>query len=283
MDVDNYIDYLLCYAYAQGYDWPTNNFRIARSNNLSDNRFRFYLWDAEWSFQPGVYNLNAASRISGASHVTKPHSVLRNYSAYKQKFAERLRYHFHLQPSVSGSGALADTASGDKAEQLFQNEMAKFQSVLYSESARWGYLQKAVPYTYSDLTVLPGDVTKGDWLRSTTHLVDTWLPQRRKLVFGHFAGQNLYVAITPVDLPNPKVATAYSQALTVTGGTAPRTLTLAYGALPPGIGLSGTTLAGLPTTAGVYTFTLSATTSDAVQGTSRPLIGLTRFILNVTP
>jgi hypothetical protein len=283
MDVDNYIDYLLCYAYAQGYDWPTNNFRIARSNNLSDNRFRFYVWDAEWALQPEEYNQNAASRISVASHVTRPHSILRNYSAYKQKFAERLRYHFHLQPGVNGSGALADTASGDRAVQLFQSEMAKFQPVLYSESARWGYLQKAVPYTYSDLNVAPGVNTKGDWLRTTTHLVQTWLPQRRKLAFGHFAGQNLYVAITPVDLPNPKVGTAYSQTLTVTGGTAPRTLALAYGTLPPGISLSVSTLTGTPTTTGIYTFTLSATTSDTVQGTSRPLTGLTRFTLTVTP
>lgn len=284
MDVDNYIDYLLCYAYAEASgDWPANNFRIARRNDGGDKRFRFYVWDAEWAFQPSEYITNAALTISLNGYVTKLHSLLQNYSAYKQKFAERIRYHFHEQPNLSGSGSLAYTASGDRAVQLFQNEMAKFSPVLYCESARWGYLQKAVPYTYSDPTVQPGDVTKGDWLRTTTYLVDTWLPQRRKLIFGHFAGRNLYVAITPVDLPNPKVGTAYSQILTVTGGTAPRTVALAYGSLPPGVSLSGNTLSGNPTTAGVYTFTLSATTSDAVQGTPRPLIGLTRFTLTVNP
>lgn len=119
---------------------------------------------------------------------------------------------------------------------------------------------------------------------STTNPDKSGCPRfRRKLIFGHFAGRNLYVAITPVDLPNPKVGTAYSQILTVTGGTAPRTVALAYGSLPPGVSLSGNTLSGNPTTAGVYTFTLSATTSDAVQGTPRPLIGLTRFTLTVNP
>jgi len=67
-------------------------------------------------------------------------------------------------------------------------------------------------------------------------------------------------------LPNPVLNTSYSQSLAVTGGTAP--ITYSYtGTLPPGLSLNPSTgvLSGTPTTAGTYTFTVTAKDSGSPQ------------------
>lgn len=80
------------------------------------------------------------------------------------------------------------------------------------------------------------------------------------------------LTISPATLSNGTVASSYSQALVVTGGTSPYTWTLSAGSLPPGLALGASTTAsntigGTPTTAGTYSFTVSVT--DATTGTSQ--------------
>ena len=74
----------------------------------------------------------------------------------------------------------------------------------------------------------------------------------------------------------PQTVTAYtgatfSQSLTATGGTTPYTWTLASGALPPGLSLSGSTIAGTATKAGQYPVVLNVT--DASGLTAAALYG----------
>ena len=71
----------------------------------------------------------------------------------------------------------------------------------------------------------------------------------------------------PSNLTGGLYGTAYSAALTVSGGTPPYgQFIVATGSLPPGITLSSTgVLTGVPTAAGTYTFTVDAT--DASSGT----------------
>ena len=58
--------------------------------------------------------------------------------------------------------------------------------------------------------------------------------------------------------PAAVVGTAYSDTLTATGGTTPYTWSVNAGSLPPGITLSSAgVLAGTPTTAGSYTFSVN--------------------------
>ncbi|MDE1160688.1 MAG: putative Ig domain-containing protein [Acidobacteriaceae bacterium] len=63
-----------------------------------------------------------------------------------------------------------------------------------------------------------------------------------------------------------KVGTAYSAALTTTGGTGAVTLSLASGTLPPGLTFNAATalLSGTPTTVGNYTFVLRASDQSDV-------------------
>ncbi len=75
------------------------------------------------------------------------------------------------------------------------------------------------------------------------------------------------IAVAPATLPNGTVATAYSQTLTASGGTAPYTYAITAGALPAGLTLSSAgVLAGTPTAGGSFTFTVRATDASAAPG-----------------
>ena len=58
--------------------------------------------------------------------------------------------------------------------------------------------------------------------------------------------------------------TTFSQSLTATGGTTPYTWTLASGPLPPGLSLSGSTIAGTATKAGQYPVVINVTDASGL-------------------
>ena len=71
-------------------------------------------------------------------------------------------------------------------------------------------------------------------------------------------------SITPPTLPNGTVGVAYSQQLTVAGGTAPFAFSLFSGTLPPGITLSAAgLLSGTPTSGGTSNFTVQAVDANS--------------------
>ncbi|RDS81425.1 putative Ig domain-containing protein [Dyella psychrodurans] len=76
------------------------------------------------------------------------------------------------------------------------------------------------------------------------------------------------VTISPTTLPNLQVSAAYSQQLTASGGNGSYSFSISAGALPPGLTLSTSgLLSGTPTTAGNYSFSVSAKDSLNFSGT----------------
>ncbi|WP_430542654.1 putative Ig domain-containing protein [Xanthomonas sacchari] len=72
------------------------------------------------------------------------------------------------------------------------------------------------------------------------------------------------LTLSPPALPVGTAGSAYSQALSATGGTAPYSYSLATGALPAGMSLSAAgVLSGTPTQAGSFVFTATVTDSTA--------------------
>lgn len=87
------------------------------------------------------------------------------------------------------------------------------------------------------------------------------------------------ITIAPTTLPAATVATAYSQTVTASGGTAGYTYTISAGALPAGISLSsGGVLSGTPTAGGTFNFTVRATDSSTGTG---PYVGTRAYALSV--
>ncbi len=73
------------------------------------------------------------------------------------------------------------------------------------------------------------------------------------------------ITVTPTSLAAGKIAVAYSQALTAGGGNGPYAFTtVASGALPPGLSMSGAgVISGTPTATGVFNFTVSGSDSSS--------------------
>ncbi|MFC5569283.1 putative Ig domain-containing protein [Lysobacter yangpyeongensis] len=90
-----------------------------------------------------------------------------------------------------------------------------------------------------------------------------------------FAGDQAYtlvitaptIAVSPASLPPGTTGTAYAQTISASGGAAPYSFAITAGALPTGVSLSGSgALAGTPTAAGSYGFTVTATDSLGFTG-----------------
>jgi parallel beta-helix repeat protein len=68
------------------------------------------------------------------------------------------------------------------------------------------------------------------------------------------------VTLSALSAPNGTVGASYSRTITASGGTPPYTFAVTAGSLPPGVSLaSNGALSGIPTTAGAYNFTVTAT------------------------
>jgi hypothetical protein len=75
------------------------------------------------------------------------------------------------------------------------------------------------------------------------------------------------VSVAPLTLPGGTVGTFYIQTITASGGIAPYTFGVSAGDLPPGLTLAtGGTLAGVPSSAGTFTFTVTATDTNGCTG-----------------
>jgi hypothetical protein len=91
------------------------------------------------------------------------------------------------------------------------------------------------------------------------------------------------ITITPAPLTAATVGVAFSQQLTAAGGTGPYTYAVTTGTLPAGVTLTtGGLLAGTATAGGSFTFTVTATDTNANKGAqsytwtvNAPTIGIT--------
>ncbi|MBB6239669.1 gliding motility-associated-like protein [Pedobacter sp. AK013] len=86
--------------------------------------------------------------------------------------------------------------------------------------------------------------------------------------------------IAPSSIPGAAVGTAYSQAITATGGIAPYRYAVTNGTLPAGLTLSNSgVLSGTPTSGGIFSFTVTATGSST--GIGAPHTGTQTYTLVV--
>ncbi len=111
LDLVNFIDYLCPLIYVDADDWPHNNWRAARER-VADGRYRFYVWDAEWSF--GLSNghgptfntianqLSTTSPPWGGTDIQRIFNGLKRTLEFKLLFADRVHRHFF------NGGALTD-------------------------------------------------------------------------------------------------------------------------------------------------------------------------------
>ena len=155
LDVTNFIDYLLPNIYADTDDWPHNNWRAARERT-PEGRFRFYSWDAEWSFGYShgpsyntiVNQLSTTSPPWGTTDIQRLFTRLLLSPEFRLLFADRVHKHFF------NGGALTD-------ERI---------------RARYEEVRAQVIGTIPNFNNTIGT---------------SWIPQRRRYVTNHFATSGL--------------------------------------------------------------------------------------------
>jgi hypothetical protein len=162
------------------------------------------------------------------------------------------------------SGVHVSTGSCDPAEA----EFAELREIADSPVGTW----RAEPLTidlssYSDRTICLAFKYRGDyahaWLIDDVR-IDAPHPTLRIPLAVH--AEQPVLEILPATLPNALRHSAWGESLSaVAAGTAaPYTFSLGAGTLPPGLTLFGNgVLAGVPSVAGSYTFTVTATDSTA--------------------
>ncbi|MBN6152033.1 autotransporter domain-containing protein [Xanthomonas sp. AmX2] len=92
------------------------------------------------------------------------------------------------------------------------------------------------------------------------------------------------LTIAPPTLPGGTAGSAYSQALSASGGTAPYAFAISAGALPAGLTLSGAgLLAGTPTVAGSFAFTATVTDAGGFTATQAYTLAIASPTLAIAP
>jgi hypothetical protein len=104
MDIDNVADYYLLNTYCAMWDWPGNNFVIARERSAGPNgRFRFAVWDAEGGFNVNSYYNKTVSYNTLSNDLLLDANIWNNLPRifrrlstspeFKLRFADRVNLH----------------------------------------------------------------------------------------------------------------------------------------------------------------------------------------------
>ena len=176
VDIDQLIDYNIGIIYTGDRDGPTGivagqstpkNFYALRQRT-PDGRFRFFPWDAEFTFEQ--VNTDVSDR-SGSENPGLLHYRLRSNPEYRLRFAD------HVQRWFFNEGRLTP----EQVTEQFLLRAAEIDRSIVAESARWGDSKRSRPYTR--------DV---EWVREVDRVVERIIPRRSDVVLTQFARDRLY-------------------------------------------------------------------------------------------
>ena len=133
VDIDNTADYFLLNIYVAMWDWPGNNFCLARERSSGPlSRFRFGMWDAEGGYGAIASRTTAYNTLTNdllkTSTATLPR-IFRRLSTspeFRLFFADRINHHMF-------NGGVLDERDPDGAGPLKHWQQAKFDE-MYKEA-----------------------------------------------------------------------------------------------------------------------------------------------------
>lgn len=172
IDLEDLIDYMLVHQYTSNRDGPEqfshNNMRGVR-RRVDGERFRFFVWDMEYSLWYATDHINIDVDVPGsASHV---YARLRSNADFRTLYAERAARHLEEGGALSANACLA----------RWQTRAEEIEDAVVAESARWGDTDRAVPYTR--------DV---EWAEERRRLTEEYFPQRTDVLTEQLRGAALY-------------------------------------------------------------------------------------------
>ena len=123
LDIENFTGYVLLNIWAQSTDWPHRNWIVARPREGPDTRWRFFVWDAEWTFD---ISENTFERVvTGDTQIGQMLVSLLQNAQYRTYFTAQVEHHL--------AGALETTAVRERLAAL----AAELRPGMAAEAARW--------------------------------------------------------------------------------------------------------------------------------------------------
>lgn len=175
VDLDNLIDIFLIHQYTTNKDGPeifqSNNQR-AIGSRIGDPRFRFFVWDMEYSLWDATDFLNV--------EVNVPTSISHVYMKLRENAEFRLRYADRAHKHLFNGGALTPEAVATR----WETRAWEIYGAIVCESARWGDAQRARPYTRNV-----------EWIAERNRLHTAYFPQRTQILLGQLKTARLYPTV----------------------------------------------------------------------------------------
>ncbi|MCH8923715.1 MAG: chitobiase/beta-hexosaminidase C-terminal domain-containing protein, partial [Planctomycetes bacterium] len=198
VDAVNLADYMIHNMYAAATDWPGNNYigidrtGIDRTGvDGTGDGFRFFDWDNEHGFKPGVSVNRTLPHSRDRDSPTKFHHALRSNAEYRLMFADR------LHRAMFNGGVLyvdPDNTQWDPDHPERNVPAARFVEIaesideaLIAESARWGDVRDQLYTPHNQLLTLRNALLTG------------WFPQRSQILLNHFRAQGLYPGLAAAE------------------------------------------------------------------------------------
>lgn len=182
LDIDNFIDYMITNFYYGNTDWAHQNWYASRNIFDLQGRWRYHSWDAEKGMQ-GL-NDNVTGKNNGYGSPTHLHQRLASNAEYRMLFADHVYRHFF------NDGVL----TVDNVTALYRHRLDMVDRAVVGESARWGdnrIEQGGIRYTRDQ-----------HWVAQRDWLLNTYFPQRTRIVLNQIIAQGLYPEIeAPVFSP----------------------------------------------------------------------------------
>ncbi|MBN1509673.1 MAG: CotH kinase family protein, partial [Sedimentisphaerales bacterium] len=170
LDAPEYIDYMIVNMWAGNWDWPWNNYWVARNRAPDSTGFKFYCWDVEdiMLSSRSPLSMNTITNPD-SSDVGLPHVRLSQNPEYRLMFAD------HLHRLFFNGGVLTPAS----LIQRYADLASTVEKAIIPETARWGDQHGSRP-------------TQDDWYAMRDRILDTYLPQRSDIVLQQFRSAGLY-------------------------------------------------------------------------------------------
>jgi len=95
LDVVSFIDYLIIRLWPNDWDWPQNNWSAACERSQA-GRWRFFVWDAEGTFESGQLQLDRFGELNSQGNENAVlYRALKANKDFRTLFADRLYKHFY--------------------------------------------------------------------------------------------------------------------------------------------------------------------------------------------
>jgi hypothetical protein len=124
LDVVSFIDYLIIRLWPNDWDWPQNNWAAACERSAA-GRWKFFVWDAEGTFESGQLQLDRFGELNSQTNANGYlYRALKANRDFRRLFADRVYRHFY------NGGAL----TAENIQRRFNEMQAELKGVIPSMS-----------------------------------------------------------------------------------------------------------------------------------------------------